>query len=73
MFGIPQKRNIPLIYNLTKDPKESMDIAPDSTWILLVVMSRVVEFQKTLEAEPPILLGTLEPYVAPKKRSERGR
>jgi len=46
MFGIPQKRNIPLVYNLTKDPKENMDIAPDSTWILPVVMSRVVEFQK---------------------------
>jgi len=67
MFGIPQKRNVPLVYNLTKDPKESMDIVSDSTWILPVVMSRVVEFQKTLKAEPPILLGTPEPYIPPKK------
>jgi arylsulfatase len=67
MFDIPQKRNIPLVYNFAKDPKESMDIAPDSTWILPVVMSRVVEFQKTLKAEPPILLGTPDPYVPPKK------
>ena len=67
MFGIPQKRNIPLVYNLTKNPKESMDIAPDSTWILPVVMSRVVEFQKTLKAEPPILLGISDFYVPPEK------
>ena len=75
MFGIPQKRNIPLVYNFTKDPKESMDIAPDSTWIPPVVMSRVVKFQKTLKAEPPILLGTPDPYLMyrRKKRSERGR
>ena len=67
MFDIPQKRNIPLVYNFTKDPKESMDIAPDSTWILPVVMSRVVEFQITLKAVPPILFGTPDPYVPPKK------
>jgi len=67
MFGNPQKRNVPLVYNLIKDPKESLDIAPESTWILPVVMSRIVAFQKTLQAEPPIRLGTAEPYVPSKQ------
>jgi len=69
MFGTPKKLNIPKIYNLIKDPKESLDIAPDSTWILPVVMTRVINFQKTLVVEPPILLGIPEPYL-PTKRSE---
>jgi len=66
MFGAPQKLNLPHIYNLTKDPKEVRNIAPDSTWTLPVVLSRVVDFKKTLVEEPPIQLGTPDPYI-PKK------
>jgi arylsulfatase len=66
MFGAPQKLNVPHIYNLTKDPKEVRNIAPESTWTLPVVLSRVVDFKKTLVAEPPIRLGTPDPYI-PKK------
>ena len=46
MFGAPKKLNIPHIYNLTKDPKEVFNIAPDSTWTLPVVLSRIIEFQE---------------------------
>lgn len=67
MFDSPKKLNIPHIYNLTKDPKETNNIAGESTWILPVVLSRVAKFQKTLVAEPPIPLGTPDPYV-PEKR-----
>jgi arylsulfatase A-like enzyme len=63
MFGAAKKLNIPHIYNLIKDPKEDFNIAPESTWILPVVMSRVMNFQKTLAKEPPIRLGTPDPYV----------
>jgi arylsulfatase len=69
MFGSPKRYNIPHIYNLIKDPKEDFNIAPESTWILPVVMSRVVDFQKTLVTEPPIRLGTPDPYV-PSKQAE---
>ncbi|BDF94358.1 arylsulfatase [Pseudoalteromonas sp. KAN5] len=62
MFGTPKKLNVPHIYNLTKDPKESYNIAPDSTWVLPVVMKKVIEFNKTLVKEPPIKLGTPDPY-----------
>ena len=69
MFGASKKLNIPHIYNLIKDPKEDFNIAPESTWILPVVMSRVMDFQKTLAKEPPIRLGTPDPYV-PSKQAE---
>ena len=67
MFGSPRRLNVPRIYNLLKDPKEDFDIAPESTWILPVVMTRVVEFQQSLVAEPPIRLGTPDPYEPPKE------
>ena len=69
MFGAPKRLNVPHVYNLTKDPKEDFNIAPDSTWILPPVMSRVIDFQKTLVKEPPIQLGTPDPYV-PSKQAE---
>ncbi len=67
MFGAPKKLNISHIYNLIKEPKEDFNITPESTWILPVVMSRVIDFQKTLVAEPPIRLGTSDTYVPPKE------
>jgi arylsulfatase len=51
MFGSPKRWNVPRVYNLIKDPKEDFNIAPDSTWIFPIVMSRVIEFQKSLAAE----------------------
>jgi hypothetical protein len=54
------------IYDLIKDPKEDFDIAPEATWILPDVMSRVIDFQKTLVKEPPIGLGIPDPYVPAK-------
>ena len=69
MFGAAKKLNLPHVYNLIKDPKEDFNIAPESTWILPVVMSRVIDFQKTLITEPPIRLGTPDPYV-PSKQAE---
>jgi hypothetical protein len=67
MFGSPKPLNVPQVYNLQRDPKENFNISPDSTWIFPVVMSRVVEFQKSLVDEPPIRLGTPDPYKPPKK------
>jgi arylsulfatase len=67
MFGSPKPLNVPQVYNLQRDPKENFNIAPDSTWIFPVVMSRVLEFNNTLVDEPPIQLGTPDPYKPPKK------
>ncbi|MEE8305228.1 MAG: arylsulfatase, partial [Candidatus Tectomicrobia bacterium] len=70
MFGVPAKLNMPRLHNLISDPKElypvdKVDVS--ASWVFPVVLKKVVEFQKTLVAEPPIRLGTPDPYV-PKGR-----
>ncbi|SFN55323.1 arylsulfatase [Bizionia echini] len=74
MFDKPVKHNFPRIHDLLRDPKELYGIsggngatgAQNLTWILPAVTKRVIKFQQSLNEEPPILLGTPEPY-SPKK------
>jgi len=47
---------------LITDPKEEYNLASEATWILPVLFKKIVEFQKTLVEEPPIQLGTPDPY-----------
>ena len=63
MRGVPQKRLIPTIHHLIKDPKEEHDIGADATWILAPVLKRIAAFRKTLAEEPPIPLVTPDPYT----------
>lgn len=63
MRGIPRKRLIPTIHHLIKDPKEEHDIGADATWVLPVVLGEIAAFRKTLAEEPPIVLGTPDPYT----------
>jgi len=66
MNSEPQPLNVPRIYNLITDPKEEYNMAAEATWILPVMFNKIVEFQKTLVEEPPIQLGTPDPYQPPK-------
>jgi arylsulfatase len=66
MFGAPQRLNMPHLYNLIQDPKESYPIDKvnvSGSWVFPVVFKKIVEFQKSLIAEPPIRLGTPDPYL----------
>lgn len=65
MFGAPQKLNMPKMFNLIKDPKElypldKVDVA--DAWFMAPVSKEVVAFKRSLVIEPPILLGTPDPY-----------
>jgi arylsulfatase len=65
MFGKPAKLNMPHLINLIEDPKElypvdRVDVS--AAWVFPVVLKRVIEFRKTLVMEPPIRLGTPDPY-----------
>ena len=65
MFGAPQKLNMPKMFNLIKDPKElypldKVDVA--DAWFMAPVTKEVVAFKRSLAIEPPILLGTPDPY-----------
>jgi arylsulfatase len=66
MFGAPARLNMPHLHNLIEDPKElypvdKVDVS--ASWVFPVVLKKVVAFRKTLAMEPPIRLGTPDPYV----------
>lgn len=65
MNSSPKQLNVPRIYNLITDPKEEYNMAEEATWVLPVMFKKIVEFQKTLIEEPPITLGTPDPYTPP--------
>jgi arylsulfatase len=65
MRGSPEPLNIPEVYNLISDPKELYNLVgidQSVAWILPPVLERVLAFQKSLVEEPPIQLGTPDPY-----------
>ena len=68
MNSEPRQLNVPRIYNLITDPKEQYNMADEATWVLPVLFNKIVDFQKTLAKEPPIALGTPDPYEPTKKR-----
>ena len=65
MNSSPKPLNVPRVYNLITDPKEEYNMAEEATWVLPVMFRKIVEFQETLIEEPPILLGTPDPYEPP--------
>ena len=66
MNSAPQQLNVPRVYNLITDPKEEYNMAAEATWVLPIMFKKIVAFQKTLAKEPPIPLGTPDPYIPTK-------
>jgi arylsulfatase A-like enzyme len=62
---------MPRLYHLLRDPKEQYDLihygGVDGFWVMPAIMKRLVAHQETLASEPPIQLGTPDPYVPPKQ------
>ncbi len=58
---------MPRLYHLLRDPKEQYDLihygGSDGFWVMPAIMERVVAHQMTLREEPPIAIGTPDPYV----------
>ena len=53
-----------------EDPKENYPIDRvdvSASCVFPVVLKKVVKFKQTLMKEPPIMLGTPDPYTPPKK------
>jgi arylsulfatase len=66
MFGAPARLNMPHLHNLIEDPKENYPVDRvdvSASWVFPVVLKKVLEFKKTLVKEPPIPLGTQDPYA----------
>ena len=58
---------LPRLYHLLRDPKEQYDLihfgGEDGFWVMPAIMKRVVAHQMTLRDEPPIAMGTPDPYA----------
>ena len=66
MFGTPQRLNFPKLHNLISDPKENFPITnTDQTvaWVLPAIFEEIATFRRSLAQEPPIPLGTPDPYL----------
>jgi arylsulfatase len=66
MFGAPATLNMPHLYNLIEDPKESYPIDQvdiSGSWVFPIMFEKIVEFKKTLLVEKRIELGTPDPFI----------
>jgi arylsulfatase len=70
MRSVIQRPGMPRIYNLLTDPKEQYDLikfggtdGEDNFWVMPAIMKLVGEHQRSLAEEPPIPLGTPDPYT----------
>ena len=69
MRSVIEQPGMPRVYNLLTDPKELYDLVEhggrdgeDNFWVMPAVMKLVLEHYRSLAAEPPIPLGTPDPY-----------
>jgi arylsulfatase len=71
MFDSPQPLPNPRVVNLFTDPKERHVGGTFDTWVYHPVFKIINDFQASLKTEPPIPVGTPDPYVP--KRAELAR
>jgi arylsulfatase len=64
-YDPPQKLPLPRIINLLTDLKEERDVLIYNSWVTHPMMTILREFQASLETNPPIKVGTPDPYVPP--------
>lgn len=70
MRSVIERPGMPRLYNLLTDPKEQYDLiekggrqGEDNFWVMPPISKRVGEHLASLKAEPPIQLGTPDPYI----------
>jgi arylsulfatase len=52
----------PLLFNLTRDPKEETDVATEASWVRTPIRRMIHAFQQTLKEHPPIPPGAPDDY-----------
>jgi arylsulfatase len=63
-FDPVQTLAVPRVFNLLDDPRERHDLSTaEGNWALFPLYKLVDEFQASLRKEPPIPVGTPDPYV----------
>jgi arylsulfatase len=73
MRSVIENPGMPRLYNLLTDPKELYDVVEyggrdgeDNFWVMPAIMKLVLAHYQSLASEPPIPLGTPDPYEPPK-------
>ena len=62
VFGEEVKWGMPRVYNLLTDPQESENVLFPNTWVPKAALGQLGEHAASLQKEPPIKPGTLDPY-----------
>jgi arylsulfatase len=66
VFGATQEYGMPRVYNLINDPQERENVLFPNTWVPKAASGLLVEHAASLQANPPIKTGALDPYQPPK-------
>jgi arylsulfatase len=74
MFDASVRLNLPEVYNLKRDPKELFGFSGGMgemgvehlTWVLPVVIKKVLAFNQSMKKEPPVPFPAPEPYTPSK-------
>ena len=59
----PKHLESPLLFNLTRDPKEETDVGTEASWVRGPIRRMIQAFQQSLRDHPPIPPGAPDDYV----------
>ncbi|MGH8694037.1 MAG: arylsulfatase, partial [Burkholderiales bacterium] len=71
MYDPPQKLVVPRLINLYDNPQERIEETIGETaivtrgWVLHAMFAEMAKFQASLKKDPPVPMGTSDPYVPP--------
>jgi len=66
IFSAKQDLGLPRVYNLYKDPGETLNVIFPETWVPKAGLGQLGAHVMSLRQEPPIKPGTKDPYEPPK-------
>ena len=61
--GVVKEYGVPKLYNLYSDMSERENVFFSDTWVSKAAMSKLAKDLLSLQKEPPIKPGTLDPYT----------
>ena len=65
VFSKTVEYGMPRVYNLLSDPQERENVLFPNTWVPKAALGQLGEHVASLQANPPIKPGTLDPYEPP--------
>jgi len=65
VFSETVQLGMPRVYNLLTDPQERENVLFPNTWVPKAALGQLGEHAASLQANPPIKSGTLDPYQPP--------